>query len=1435
MKKRMLAALVALVMVIGLVPGRALAAVPDANVTGDGIYTASGNVDFRIYTTQLYKLLLLKDETVTAATDITGVTLILHEKYPVSTGSTEQKMLTNDYGDGKYNTDYYYVNISNARDRALPSNISQLKIEYGNGKTATIEANELELYSTFGSGIEGYEVSAQYEIKSSNDEKCVVAFYEPGDTGYGTAGAFKLHAVALVQSGSTVAEQDWPQDPSFGGEAKFGNWSTEKSGGAPFNESYVVNSDMEVWAQKYSSDLAGTWIYVDNTNDAFLNRFVDLYNQREESDITLENIDKDSVKIQVNGTGDNHTNPNYYISGGDHNGWEGSTYKIYNYDSDPSVADPNSPTYNRHIPYGEVQSITIYADVTVNGVESTENITISKGSEPGQFDSVLAGYEGGAGTTAGTFWLKMNQGEPDDEPIIPPEPPVVVTKTLAEVVREGEEVEADAGAVLYDGDVVTWTITVTNNTGADVTYTVTDLMAYVNDSTGDEVSAGTPVMTCNGTVINQTDTGTLSHSGQITVETGETATITATATLEVGSETEGYTLTNEATVTGGDGETSDDSSTSNPVGYTFKVTYNGNSGTAEGKDIKELLVRSESATATYRVEDNAFGFARDGYNFLGWYTAETDGEEVTGEEQQLHGDATYFAHWEKANPSVDVTKALTRATRGAETVHDSATGTLDDYKAQVGDVLSYTIIVTNTGNTTLENVTVTDSLWVEGTDLTITSGSTTITNQADGNGSYTPKGVEIAPNATLTITYTYTVTEADALKETISNSVDVYLDSTEPGGGEDPDEPDGEDHVTVEMDDYDIAIEPADIVIYTGGKGYDGVLKNESGELVSGSTHGLPEPGYHIELPDAVEAWLEEQGVDIGQATHLDKILRFSYVQDAEKREWGMRYVGVYKLDEAGNPAQYVYSLNPAMVNGKEISVRVMYLDPDTKEPIQDDKIDMSDIAASAEYTIAINPGELDRNQIKAVFTTQNGASITCNVEVGTGTLTVKSVTDPDKVQTSEIKTEAAPSADAPTAVADSDVEFYVNNSQVQIGNEGENANRVQLLVDEVSDSQSFNQQLESSAMEQVANVVNDDPAAQSFYLDLVDTENGNAVVTPSGEVTICWPMPADADPQGQFRIVHYADMDRTDPDMQESAPEVKEVSVTSGYLTFTTDSFSPFVLVYEREDDNPPIIVPPVDPDPTPEPDPDLDYVPDGLNTEDHVAYLIGYGGDLVKPRADITRAEVATIFFRLLEDEVRQANWSTHNDFTDVSEGNWYNTAVSTLTGMGVLKGYLDGTFRPNEPITRAEFAAIAVRFYGYEAEYEPGTFTDVDEARWYADSIQAAVDMGLIQGHGGGIFAPEDPITRGETAAIVNRMLGRRPHEDHLLDEDEMNMWADNSRDAWYYEDIQEATNTHSYGWVVVKEESDEGYRTVEDWTAKLPDPDWAALERGWKAGR
>lgn len=226
----------------------------------------------------------------------------------------------------------------------------------------------------------------------------------------------------------------------------------------------------------------------------------------------------------------------------------------------------------------------------------------------------------------------------------------------------------------------------------------------------------------------------------------------------------------------------------------------------------------------------------------------------------------------------------------------------------------------------------------------------------------------------------------------------------------------------------------------------------------------------------------------------------------------------------------------------------------------------------------------------------------------------------------------------------------------------------------------------------------------------------------------------------------------------------------------------------------------------------------PSGLNTEDHFSYVVGYEDGMVKPQRSITRAEVATIFYRLLEDDVRDDYDTTRNNFSDVTSDSWYNQTVSTLASMGILKGYEDGTFRPNASITRAEFAAIATRFFEETgATYEPGTFTDVTGDEWFAGAIMDAVNLGLIGGYEDGTVRPNNNITRAEACAIVNRTLGRVPDADHLLPADEMTTWPDNPSSAWFYADIQEATNGHEYEWIT------EDGNKIEEWTDIL-DKDW-----------
>ena len=226
----------------------------------------------------------------------------------------------------------------------------------------------------------------------------------------------------------------------------------------------------------------------------------------------------------------------------------------------------------------------------------------------------------------------------------------------------------------------------------------------------------------------------------------------------------------------------------------------------------------------------------------------------------------------------------------------------------------------------------------------------------------------------------------------------------------------------------------------------------------------------------------------------------------------------------------------------------------------------------------------------------------------------------------------------------------------------------------------------------------------------------------------------------------------------------------------------------------------------------------PSQLNTDDHYAYVIGYPDGSVHPNGEITRAEVAAIFFRLLRDDVRSANFTTYNAYTDVSVGKWYNNPISTMSRLGIIKGYPDGTFRPNDPITRAEFAAIAARFDEHKAA-KLASFTDI-YGHWAVSEISLAYENGWIKGYNDGTFRPNRNITRAEAMALINRVLNRAPEKpSDLLNN--MNKWTDNmDTTKWYYLDVQEATNSHDYT---------RKTNNYEMWKKMLTDPDWAKYER------
>ena len=224
-------------------------------------------------------------------------------------------------------------------------------------------------------------------------------------------------------------------------------------------------------------------------------------------------------------------------------------------------------------------------------------------------------------------------------------------------------------------------------------------------------------------------------------------------------------------------------------------------------------------------------------------------------------------------------------------------------------------------------------------------------------------------------------------------------------------------------------------------------------------------------------------------------------------------------------------------------------------------------------------------------------------------------------------------------------------------------------------------------------------------------------------------------------------------------------------------------------------------------------------LNKEIHFNYVIGYTDGTIRPSNNISRAEVATIFFRLLTDEAREQYTTTAGNFTDVKAGMWCNRAIATLTNMGIIKGYTDGSFQPNKSITRAELATIIARFAKLDVNTK--TFSDIN-GHWAQKNIELAAGNGWINGYEDGTFRPNNNITRAETFAMINRVLDHQTESvSDLLPTSEMNMWSDNlNENAWYYKDVQEATNYHKCDRV--------GDSVYEKWTEKVPDIDWASYQ-------
>ncbi len=619
---------------------------------------------------------------------------------------------------------------------------------------------------------------------------------------------------------------------------------------------------------------------------------------------------------------------------------------------------------------------------------------------------------------------------------------------------------------------------------------------------------------------------------------------------------------------------------------------------------------------------------------------------------------------------------------------------------------------------------------------------------------------------------------------------------------------------------HQISIQPADITIYTGGDGYESVVTGEGeDDTVGTASDGLPEPGFYITLPDDVNAWLlqnakEEDIVlneDGQEVVDLSQYLTFTYNFGGQQRTW--------KLERYDNNAdntsmafnKFIYRILPAEVynaeTGKteEIPIRLQFTQGEDFMTSDDFNVSQGELYQN--YSMTIYVGDLNQGLVKAELTV-NGETNQYSAVVMPGTLSIRGVNEEDPIN--DVNT-GAPASEVGeiTAYVPTDTNFYINDSDLEVAD----PDAVALLVDSIVPDP--DNTLYNSAIDKFSEITSSHDY-QMQYLDLVDTSNGNAYVTTDQNVDIYWPYPEGTDQNTEFYVVHYEGLDRDVNNELDGTGYVKDMvlfsedngalEMTDHGIKFTVNSFSPFALFWE--DDNGGSHSGGGGGGSSNDDDDDDDDKPE-LNKEDHIAYVSGYPDGTVQPEGYITREEVATIFFRLLTDSSRADFITEYNPYPDVEYGRWSYYAITTMTNGDLMLGRPGGVFDPGANITRAEFAVVASLFSN--AQYSgPDQFTDISD-HWARDYINRAAAEGWVAGYPDCTFGPDRFITRAEVMALVNEVLERAPDADYMLED--MTVWPDNPESAWYYEDVQEATNSHAYVWR-------NSQHTSEDWEDFIP---------------
>lgn len=556
-----------------------------------------------------------------------------------------------------------------------------------------------------------------------------------------------------------------------------------------------------------------------------------------------------------------------------------------------------------------------------------------------------------------------------------------------------------------------------------------------------------------------------------------------------------------------------------------------------------------------------------------------------------------------------------------------------------------------------------------------------------------------------------------------------------------------------------ITVVPANLTAYMGGDGgYESVV-DEEGNVVGEENTSLPRPIFKVTGPENVDL----------------KTLIFE--NEESKNTW--------KLEPASEGSSY-YRFVP--VKG-DTEVRVQYDGGDV--PVTEDHFTPAlEGDVFKEYTVTIYSGNTSGDNVEAGYGGKHYTVIT-----GAGILTVRAVNNEQDEAVTEIQ-ESVTTPTSGSAVAvepEGGTTYTLNDTDVQLPDEAVPSLLFDDIIEDVG-STARTDALKDKADETIGSE-SENRQYEIKYLDLVDANNGNAWITSRNGIDIYWAYPAGTSSSTEFTLLHFKGLHRDGAnsgynvsDINSVDPEEVTIEKTANGIKFhvKSGSFSPFALVWEESAVTPPPVTPsePADPDDT--------GVSDLLDTENHNQYLFGYPEGTFGPDQNMTRAEVAQMFYNLLVDK----NVAITASFEDVPADAWYAKSVNTLASMGIISGVGENRFEPERSITRAEFTSMAMKFTKGALD-GTNVFSDVHSGDWFYEAVVGSIQYGWIEGYEDGTFRPENWITRVEVTSIVNKMLGRFADREFVAGHaDELNAFSDVTSTHWGYYHIVEATNSHTY---------------------------------------